>query len=704
MTGRGAIATLAACGFLVFPLARADLTTQEISGDDGLRVLVSSDGRYQITAPDYGWTFEGNIGEPVSDLNTTQGSDANGPWVDIEFDYDPGRSSAIRVYDNSAVVLFSTTYSGPDTNTGAFPHFTNYPQGLSTFSFAPGWGDSFGVLNPHSPWIFFNDQANAFLLSPASNFLTATDRIASDGAMEVAIDSRITSLPAGFTHRAILAFGPGVNSAFNSWGHALTGFSGKQRPANDSVTLLNKLSYWTDAGAAYYYRPTDPTQYVPTLQSLPPAFAHLGIPIASMELDSWYYPKGPNNLWASNSGSGMDTYQADPTLFPRGLPTFEQNLGVPLITHARWIDKSSSIRQHYKMSGNVSIDPQYWQDYANYLVNSNVEVLEQDWLFDAAQTDFNLTDPDAFLDTMAAAMDAAGRKLMYCMPLWGDLMQSSKYNNVFATRLSEDFLGRTHWDEFLFNSPIAAAVGLWPFTDALNSANVKDVLVADLSAGPVASGDAVGSINAANLRLAVRSDGVIVKPDVPLTPLDASFVAAAHNAAAPVVAATHTDQAGIRTSYVLAYDRTPGASAAISFTPESLGMTGPVYVYDFFNAKGSVVNAGSPFTDTVGYSGSYYVVAPIGKSGMAFLGDAGKFVSNGNKRIGSISDDGALHATVSFAPSETAVVLHLYSPVKPYVNAAAGTVSRVLREGPGLYRVTAAPGPNAQAMVTFGVR
>ena len=87
--------------------------------------------------------------------------------------------------------------------------------------------------------------------------MTAVSQVGSDGSIQAAIDSRITALPAGFTHRAVLTFAGGINAAFDLWGQTLTGLTGKNRPTNDSATLLNRLSYWTDAGSAYYYHPQD---------------------------------------------------------------------------------------------------------------------------------------------------------------------------------------------------------------------------------------------------------------------------------------------------------------------------------------------------------------------------------------------------------------------------------------------------------------
>lgn len=667
--------------------AAGNVRPRQISSEQGLRAEIAADGSYQVTASTYGWTFAGTLGQAPDNIMVSEGSDGVGSWIEIAADYQPSRSSAIRIYHGNSVVLFSTRYGADGPNADAFPHFTTYPHDLFTFSYGGLWSYWFNRLNVRSPWLFYDAGANAFLFSPASNFMTGVSQFASDGAMEAAIDGRIGALPAGFTHRAVLAFGHGINGAFESWGRTLTGLSGKRRPANDAITLLNKFSYWTDAGAAYYYHPQDATQYIPTLLSVPTAFNQLGVPVASMELDSWLYPKGAPASWTRND-SGMATFQADAAVMPKGLQAFRQVLGLSLISHARWIDAQSPLRKMYKMSGNVSIDPKYWQDYAAYLAANGVEVLEQDWLSNNAVTDFNLTDGDAFLDNMASGMAAAGRNLMYCMALSSHMMQSTKYDNVLAARVSEDGFARKNWDALLFDSHIASAVGLWPFADNFMSPNVKDVLLATLTAGPVGSGDAAGSINAENLRQAVRSDGVIVKPDAAIVPLDATYIAQSSYSTAPMIASTYTDHDGRRTAYVFAYERTKGAMSSIAFTPESVGVKGPAYVYDYFQGTGSVVEAGGQFTATVDYNASYYIVAPIGPSGIAFLGDAGKFVSCGKKRIDILKDDGSLNVMVQFARQESEVVLHLYSRVRPFLPGVSGRMSRFIPEGNDRYRIT----------------
>ncbi|MGA2600177.1 MAG: hypothetical protein ABSH09_24690 [Bryobacteraceae bacterium] len=689
----------AACGVAAFERLQA-ASAQQISSPSGLRAWVSTNGSYQVIASDYGWTFGGTIVGGTQNIVVGEGSDKSGSWTEVSFDHANGRSNAIRLYTSTPVVLFSTTYSVASPNADAFPHLTTYPAGLFTFSYAAPWQFAFGTLNTVSPWLFYDERANAFLFSPATNLLTAVSQMASDGAMEAAIDPQIDSLPAGFTHQSMLAFGTGINNAFDTWGQALTGLTGKQRPANDALTLLEKISYWTDAGAAYYYEPQDATKYIPTLMNVQPSFEALGISIASIELDSWYYPKGSPPSWVNN-GYGMDTYQPDPAVFPKGIAAFQESLGLPLTTHARWIDPHSSICATYTMSGNVCIDPRYWQAYASFLASNGVQVLEQDWLFSYAQTAFNLNDPYAFLDKMASAMAAAGRSLVYCMPRWVDILQSTHYDNVVAVRVSPDFMKRAHWDALIFNSRIASAVGLWPFADNFVSTSVKDALLATLTAGPVGAGDSLAAIDADNLRQIVRRDGVIVKPDIPLTPSDATYLAMSTSQTAPVVASTYTDHGGVRTAYVFGYGRTEGAQSPISFTAQSMGIAGAAYVYDYFGKKGSAVEAAAPFTDTVDYNGSYYVVAPIGASGMALIGDAGRFVSCGKKRIASKTDDGVLDVSVSFAAGEEDVVLIFYSPVKPLVEGVKGRAERLVNLGSGLYRVTVSPGADDSASVVL---
>ena len=119
--------------------------------------------------------------------------------------------------------------------------------------------------------------------------------------------------------------------------------------------------------------------------------------------------------------------------------------------------------------------------------------------------------------------------------------------------------------------------------------------------------------------------------------------------------------------------------------------------------SGANPNGFQIFRTLVDYGGSYYLVAPIGPSGIAFLGDSGKFVSCGKKRIEQLSDNGTLRVLVRFAPGEEFVALRLYSATEPNVSADSGTVGRLHHHGNNLYRVIVQPDANGAAALTFQV-
>ena len=54
-------------------------------------------------------------------------------------------------------------------------------------------------------------------------------------------------------------------------------------------------------------------------------------------------------------------------------------VGLPLVTHNRWIDSQSPYHQKYAISGVAAVDPKWWDDIADYLHHADVQTYEQDW-------------------------------------------------------------------------------------------------------------------------------------------------------------------------------------------------------------------------------------------------------------------------------------------------------------------------------------
>jgi Carbohydrate binding module (family 6) len=809
------------------------------SGSEGFTALVRSDGSWQVTVSDPDWTFAGSVGAAVSDVEHTAGQDRVGRFRQVEFGYqaDGPRRSSIRVYQSVPVVLFATTNLTAAANAAPFPVISSYPKlpyqqsysgvfGISQFNNFSGASDS--------PWLYFDADNNAFLLSAASHFEQAATTANSDGSIASGIMSSIPTLPAGFTQRTILAAGHGVNSVYGTWGHALTSLTGKKRPASDDGVVLSTIGYWTDHGATYYYSYDASLGYTGTLQAVIDDWKTKGLPVGYLQLDSWWYPKGPQAQW-QDLNDGEYLYEADPQLFPDDLAAFRRQVGLPLLTHARWIDPSSPYRSEYQMSGNVVTDPRFWQDRMRYLGEAGVVTYEQDWLGANAQPAYDLTSPDEFFGNMASFAAANGLTIEYCMPLPRNYLQSTLYDNVTHLRVSNDRFDSTKWDQFLYDSQLAASVGTWPWSDVFMSTETTNLVLSNLSGGPVGVGDPIGQESAENIMRVVRPDGIIVKPDAPIVPTDQTYLAEAAGTTPPMVASTYTDHHGLRSAYVFAYarqipppqqiyqaedatlsgplalDTNPGYTGTgyadyqnayndyvqwtvqvptagtytllfryanggsgsrplaitvnganagtlpfaptggwsdwdlqgmivqltagqntvratatgesggnidylgissgraptiptqeATFSPGRLGLTGPAYVYDYFAGTGTVVPSGGSFSAVV-TSGSYYVVVPVSGSGLAFLGDAGKFVSLGRKRITRLDQQGrVVRATVAFASGEGPVTLHGYSARRPSVSADSGSAGRVSYDpGSRLFRFTVSAGAHDQASVTI---
>ena len=382
-----------------------------------------------------------------------------------------------------------------------------------------------------------------------------------------------------------------------------------------------------------------------------------------------------------------------------GLARFQQNLGVPLITHARWIDASSPYHTLYKMSGNVVTDPAYWETVAAYLANSGVATFEQDWLADKAHTDFNLTDGDAFLDNMAASMGRRHLTMQYCMASARHFLQSSKYSNLTTIRTSGDHLQRDRWTDFLYASRLGSALGAWPFTDNLLSTRNQPVVARhavgragghwrpdriDQRRQPAAHGEA--RWRDCETGCAVDADGRQLLEH-----------GAQHGHAADRLYLVRF----WRAAHQLRFRIYPGNECAGEVQPVGVGHERAGICLRLLCRHGAV---GWIRTDTIQkpISGDalYLVLAPVGPSGIAILGDTDQFVTMGKKRVSGLTDDGAARVTVSFAPGETSVTITGYSPVAPIVQAIEGSVGPVAYDDTThLFRVPVMPGKTGSATI-----
>ncbi|HTB34860.1 MAG TPA: hypothetical protein VK842_08360, partial [bacterium] len=655
----------------------------------GLQASLSADGSYQVRQ--HGWALEGRLPGAVAQPLSNTGQDRIGAYQELSFKFqDPAGPMAgrIRIYQDRALALFQQgALQALDQAPQPFPDFHAVPQGLSPFSygqetFAP---PRFGLEPGSNAWLLFDPRGRSLILSPASHFFTAS--MLGDGKARLAVgfSPSLAQIPGGFTQDSLLAFAPGINAAWDLWGRAMTDLQGKVRPANDADRVLKYFGYWTDAESAYWYHYEKDLGYQGTLQAVAASYQKEGIPLGYMQLDSWWYhktlanpagklqpPKNnglPGGDW--NRYGGTVLYQAHPFIFPEGMLAFSRSIGLPVINHNRWIDPSSPYHQRYGISGLAAVDEGFWDEIAGYLQANGSFGYEQDWLSEITKHSPDLTArvgmDDQFLGTMADAFARRGMSLQYCMAYPMHFLQGAKYANLTTIRTSMDGFRPDHYRAFLYASRLAAALGIWPWTDVFKSADTDSLLLAVLSAGPVGTGDFLGQEDKGNILLAARQDGVLVKPDASLLPTDRSYLAEAKQMDRPLVAGTYTDHGGRRTVYAVAIRKPGDAAAGLSVEPSELGVEGPVYVQDYFAGTGRRLKAGHALDFSFnGRDVAFLEAAPIGASGMALLGDAGKFVGTGKQRIASIQDSAAgLSVEALFAPGEDRVVLHGYAPSAP---------------------------------------
>lgn len=639
-------------------------------GVPGMTATFTDAGEYRVYCPETGWSLQGKLADKPEAVTGSSGADRLGAWREVAA-RTRAEITAIRVYEQEPVILFRETRVESGRNLDVFPDFRALPAGLMEFSYGVNTFAKyqFGRLGAEGPWVLFDKKLRTMVLAPADHFLAADMTDAPSGVDAGGIDPQITVLPKGFEHVTMLVLGKGIEATLHSWGHALQVLQGKSPVPDDADVLLAKFGYWTDNGATYYYKFDPSLGYEGTLLAIRDAYRKAGIPLAYVQLDSWWYPKEKGNSLAAMGVNGETVYRANPQIFPNGLQAFRREMNLPFVVHARWVAADSPYRREFRMSRNVVLSPAFWKSTASYLHDGGVAVYEQDWLDDNARPAVNLSDPQEFLGNMAHAMDGEGISIQYCMPLPGHFLASTRYQSLRTIRVSDDRFQRSRWDEFLYGSALAQAVGLWPWSDVFMSRELPELILSTLSAGPVGVGDALGQFDAANLKRAVRADSVLLKPDVSVEPIDASFVSDAEAWSAPMIAATHSgDEVEL-----FAYPRA-GSQAQATVALRQLGIQGPAYAWDWVRHEGTRVPAGGSFAMRFQDGWAYSVVAPLGQDGMAILGNTDQIVPLSRERFPAVHNFGNARVTVAYARGEEAVTLTGYAASRPILRAVKGSL------------------------------
>jgi hypothetical protein len=726
------------------------VTAERLEAADALALTFEADGaRLSWRHPDWlgpiGVLWRGESRAAPERAAALEGEDDLGAWRGLELwwpDLAGAPRTQVRAYRSRPLLVFRSEAPAPlaglasgsfDEPVFAWPHFRpaerragGLPDDATAFGYAY---TEFGlptfsgptcarfVLVPGRPAVVqplcLRAADACLLVSPLDAFheqVIAVPRQREEAARGVRCGwhGDLASVPAGFASELAVWGGRGVRDALESFGAHLLARHRTQRPSRYADAAVGRLSYWTDNGAAYWYR-TEPGRSVEqTLSEVVHDLRARDVPVHAVELDSWFYPHQVTRPFDAPGTvvppTGLLAWEPRQDVLPGGVPALRERLGgPPLILHLRHFASASACfadREAWRDGDRahpVDAEPFYDALFDRAVAWGAVQV-EHDWLVECFLGVRGLREQPGRACAWQRAVDRAaerrGLSLLWCMATPADLLASAGLSRVAAVRTAGDYRyglpSPQGWCWFLYGNALARALGLWPFKDVfLSSAHGTgldgdrhaelEALLAALSGGPVGIGDRLGRTDREVVMRTCRADGVLVKPDAPIAALERCFRAHAHRAEELLAAETYTDHPAGRTRYLLAVhaSRAPGTlrldlPLADAGVPQDAG---PLVARDWKTGAIRRLSAGA----SLGFAlapgeWSLTQIAPLLPAGLAVFGDPALYASAGDRRLRDLraTPDGAA-LDVLGAPGEAPEVCGVSAhPLEAMLGHAAG--------------------------------
>ncbi|HEX5615248.1 MAG TPA: hypothetical protein VFZ83_08850 [Acidimicrobiia bacterium] len=477
----------------------------------------------------------------------------------------------------------------------------------------------------------------------------------------------LDDVPAGFATELALVAGRGMRECLERWASLVRARHGTVRLPRDGDALARRLSYWTDNGAAYWYK-TEPGLDTPaTLAATVADLRERAIPVHAVQLDSWWYPHDALRPFDTDAWdvppTGLVRWEPRDDVLPDGIAALRARLGdPPLVAHSRHFASSSPYFEQLEawIDGDRAhpVGPALYERLADQCVAWGIETFEHDWLIECFLGVRGLrAQPGraaAWQEALDTTLAARGLTAQWCMASPADFFETARLRRVTSIRTCGDhgyLIGPGDlWAWFLLTNALARALGLFPFKDVFLSGGGggsaspdAEAALAALSAGPVGIGDGLGRANRDVVLRTCRADGVLVRPDVAIAAADRCFLEHPIARHAPLVGTTHTDHTVGRTGYAFVANAHGRDDVTGSVTRADLGddqPAGDAVVYDW--RTGELGRA--PDEWPVAFPPLEWqlrVLAPIGPAGVAIVGDVSKYATAGDARIAAIEADGA---------------------------------------------------------------
>jgi len=556
------------------------------------------------------------------------------------------------------------------TPTTQFPCFENESLNKRIFTFRRGlfYPPSRKIGTTMAPVLFFDDDANTFMLCPMNNYLVSViHQDKKSKAISCGLNGEIGTIPENYSQRYLLYFGKGINNTFKEVGDMLLKLHGAKRKSAYDDPVVKYLGYWTNNGATYYYRTAkdfegNKLNYSQTMEKLNNYIDERKIPIRYIQLDSWWYKKAARVISRALfflKVNGTLLWEPREEVFPEGMMKLQEKIQKPFCAHARWFDGTSPYVKQYNFELNghrfewgMPKTQEFWDDIMSESKKWGLICYEQDWLanqynnFTSMRADVDRA--KQWLQQMATAAAKNDITVQYCMANAGMILQALELPSVTHARVANDYNRRIpkkfFWPNFTQANIYLYMVGIWPFIDNFASFTGPErmyvekyptvfALIASLGGGVVGPSDKIGFLNKGLLMKTCRSDGLVFKPDRPITPIDLMFLP--HRKY--YLNSTESVKSSMKWTYILALNIWPGRVKDKYFKLKDFNIDEECVVYDY--TKKTLIPYGpdqSIFNHLKKYEHNYFIVAPLFDEMVSFIGTPDKFVTCSNYQFPSV--------------------------------------------------------------------
>ncbi|KAI0565780.1 Ribonuclease kappa [Gracilaria domingensis] len=531
-----------------------------------------------------------------------------------------------------------------------------------------------GFVRPHTflPLFIFSKGA-CCLLAPLDTYHEQV-LIADNAHLKWGWQGDLECLKPSFSSTLAIIVRSTTRAALQQW-TTLLQCRGRLRSSLDrySSVVLSHLTYWTDNGAAYWYRTEKGLSITASLEQTVRHIEQAQVPLAAVEIDSWFYPhEKTRNI--SDIGylhivppTGMLRWEPRDDVFKDGgFQTLQKRLGnKPLIFHSRHISsKSPYISELKNERWWITDDRAHPQDdslFRTWMSDAKrwgACAYEQDWMVEVWLGVRGLrAGAGRIFEWQKQLNDAAkgeGLHLIWCMSTPADMMTASNMEQVISIRSCDDYRYAEDpsilWRWHLVTSKMISALGFCPFKDVFmthkNTSGKVDIdgdpnaeleaCLAVMSAGPVGIGDRLGRTDRNIVSKCCRPDGLLIKPDLPITAMEYSM----RNGDGFLWGATHSSAwkyiLVVRTGMKACLDETQDipAQEVLRFADGRKRV-----IYDW---RENTVSTSSCLRASLKvHEWKFWVVCPVWKRGdggdetyHSVIGDTSKFASVGDKRFG----------------------------------------------------------------------